>query len=694
MNPIMIRFFRLFVPIIIALLSLGVLAQEDEGNPVTWSLATKAGKQALRSGAKFDAVLSASMAPGWHVYSLTQGPGGPVTTMISVPKSQPFVLAGTIRAPKPEKAFDPNFQIDTEFYQESAEFTLPIAVASGAKAGMQDLQVEVYFQACNETSCLPPTTVKLTAKVLLAAGAADRKPVAAVASVLPVSTSEPPHVAPATTPPAVSPQTTSPESSKPLVATAAASITTPAAPPGDGSFAGFLWLAAAMGAISLLTPCVFPMIPITVSYFTNHAGGSRRSAVFTALIYAIGIILTFTALGLALAALFGAGGVNQLATNPWVNLLITAIFLAFAFSLFGAYFLQVPPGLMNRIDSLTRSKEGSQVVGALLMGFTFTLTSFTCTAPFVGTLLVMTAHGNWRWPLAGMLAYSTVFAIPFFILALGPQLLSRLPRAGGWMNSIKVVMGFLEIAAAMKFLSNADLVWGWGIFTRQVVLAMWVAIGVLMVLYILGYFRMPHESPVESVGAARVTFAMLFLALTIWLVPGLFGRQLGELESFLPPEVSSSPGATGTASAARPRAEVDWILNDYEGALARAKQENKPLFVDFTGYTCTNCRWMEANMFPQPEVSRELERFVRVRLYTDGTGEIFERQQKLQQERFGTVALPYYAILQHDGSAVATFPGLTRDANEFLAFLRQERKQRHDEQSSNKQPARSPTTRP
>ncbi len=195
-----------------------------------------------------------------------------------------------------------------------------------------------------------------------------------------------------------------------------------------------------------------------------------------------------------------------------------------------------------------------------------------------------------------------------------------------------------------------------------------MAIGVLTVLYILGYFRMPHDSTVESVGVARLAFAMLFLALTIWLVPGLFGRQLGELESFLPPELPSSSAAT-TASAARLQTEADWILNDYESAIAKAKQENKLLFVDFTGYTCTNCRWMEANMFPRPEISRELAKFARVRLYTDGEGELFERQQKMQQEKFGTVALPYYAILRPDGKSVATFPGLTRDADEFLRFL-------------------------
>jgi thiol:disulfide interchange protein len=438
------------------------------------------------------------------------------------------------------------------------------------------------------------------------------------------------------------------------------------------TFVSFLWFAMAMGALSLLTPCVFPMIPITVSYFTNHAGGSRRSAVFTALVYGIGIILTFSALGMLMAVIFGAGGVNQLAANPWVNLLITVIFLALAFSLFGGYFVQIPPGLMNKIDAITRSKEGSQIAGAILMGFTFTLTSFTCTAPFVGTLLVMTTQGNWHWPLAGMLAFSTVFATPFVVLALVPQILTRLPKSGGWMNSVKVVMGFLEIAAAMKFLSNADLVWRWGIFTRQVVLAVWVGVGMLTVLYVLGYFRMPHDSRIESIGAGRLSVAISSLALTIWLIPGLFGRSLGELESFLPPDssVGSPVSASSSAAALNLQSDASWILNDYQGGLTKAKEENKLVFIDFTGYTCTNCRWMEANMFPRPEVSREIEKFVRVRLYTDGAGDLFQRQQQMQQETFGTVALPLYAIVRSDGSAVATFAGLTRNSNEFVAFLK------------------------
>ncbi len=649
----------------LALGNWSIARAQSASDVIGWTAAVA--PQSVKPGESLTVTLTGVIAESWHMYSLTQPPGGPTRTSIWLPTGQPFKLAGAVSGSEPETIFDPNFGINAEVHTERVVYHLPVATDKDLANGKHDLTINVRLQLCTAQSCLPPTTMAATAAVMVVGGAKSpaegtKKPTATPATKALAATTATSMARPVETATPTAEGEIRHASSTPTGIQGADSASTQ-------SFRSFLWLAAVMGALSLLTPCVFPMIPITVSYFTNHAGGSRKSAIFTALVYAVGIILTFTALGMLLAAIFGAGGVNQLAANPWVNLLITAIFLAFAFSLFGAYFLQVPPGLMNRIDDITRSKEGSRTVGALLMGFTFTLTSFTCTAPFVGTLLVMTAQGNWRWPLAGMLAYSTVFAIPFFILALGPQLLSHLPKAGGWMNSIKVVMGFLEVAAAMKFLSNADLVWQWGIFTRQVVLAIWVAIGVLMVIYILGYFRMPHDSPVESVGAARVTFAMLFLALTIWLVPGLFGRQLGELESFLPPELgSSSPATSGTASV-RPQTEADWILNDYEGALAKARQNDKLLFVDFTGYTCTNCRWMESNMFPKPEISRELDKFVRVRLYTDGNGELFERQQKMQQERFGTVALPYYAILRPDGTSVATFPGLTRDANEFLAFL-------------------------
>ena len=647
------------------LASLNLMAQEDR-NPVQWSL--KVEKTQLKPGIEFAAKVTAQIAPGWHIYSITQPRGGPIATTISVPKNPSFQLTAVITGPEPDKEFDPNFDMETELHEGAVRFNVPLSVKKGAPAGSK-LPVNIYFQTCNDHLCLPPSLQSLSAsvQVLSSAGPNSEKLERATSAPAVVEPSQPSLITPQNVPGSETPGTARLSKS--------ASTAVPIAPASElahQSFRGFLWLAAVMGALSLLTPCVFPMVPITVSYFANHAGASRKSAFITATIYGIGIVLTFTAFGMLMAIAFGAGGVNQLAANPWVNLFITAIFLGFAFSLFGAYFIQLPPGLMSKLDAVTRSKEHSGAIGSLLMGFTFTLTSFTCTAPFVGSLLVMTSQGNWRWPLAGMLVFSSVFATPFLVLALAPQLMSRLPRAGGWMVQLKVVMGFLEIAAAMKFLSNADLVWNGGIFTRQVVLAVWASIGILALLYILGCFRMKHDSPVESVGAARVTFAIIFLAATIWLIPGLFGRQLGELESFLPPEVasSSSPAHSVSTSSANGPSEVSWILNNYEEALTEARRQNELVFVDFTGYTCTNCRWMEANMFPKPEVHSELEKFVTVRLYTDGTGEVYQKQQKMQQEKFGTVALPLYAIVRPDGRSVATFAGLTRSPAEFISFLR------------------------
>jgi len=421
------------------------------------------------------------------------------------------------------------------------------------------------------------------------------------------------------------------------------------------------------GALSLLTPCVFPMVPITVSYFTKHEANSHGRAIRDAIIFTLGIVLTFTGVGIALALLFGAAGLNRFAANPYVNLLITGIFLAFALSLLGAYNLGVPSSVLTKLDSVTRSKESGKIIGLLLMGLTFSLTSFTCTAPLVGTILVAAANGQLFYPIVGMLAFSSVFALPFFVLAVAPRLLQTLPRAGSWMNSVKVVMGFLEVGAALKFLSNADLVWGWGIFTREVVLAGWVALSVMIFLYLLGVYRFFHDSAENHLGVVRVVNAFVFGTLALYLLTGLFGAKLGELESFLPPakeEMTSRSSGTGS------KGELGWITNDYENALKQAKSENKRIFVDFTGYTCTNCRWMEVNMFPQVPVREELEKFVRVRLFTDGEGEPFEGFQRTQQERFGTVALPLYAIMTPDDQIVAKFEGLTRNPDEFVSFLR------------------------
>ena len=604
-------------------------AQED---PIGWTLAKT--PTSATAGQTFRIQLTATIEAGWHLYSITQGPGGPIATRLSVPPGQPFALEGAIDAPPPQVAFDSGFSMDTETYSEKTVFTLPIKV-DGKASGKQVLRVHAYYQTCNDKFCLPPKTVKLETPFEVKAATQ------AGGAVAPANVARPVPFTPAPGTPVQARE----------------------------SLLSFLLLAMVSGGLALLTPCVFPMVPITVSYFTGHAAGDNRRALRNASIYAVGIVLTFTAFGLLLALLVGATSLNRFAANPWINLLITAIFIGFALNLFGVFEINVPSGVLTRLDSVTRQEGGSEIIGALLMGFTFTLTSFTCTVPFVGNVVVAASSGNWIQPVIGMLAFALVFALPFFVLALMPQWVSQMPRSGAWMHAVKVLMAFLEIAAAMKFISNVDLIWRWGVFTRDVVLATWVVIAACMALYLLGVFRFPGEPRIRKVRAGRWLLATASILLGVWLFSGVMGRRLGELDAFLPPADGAQAFAADD-NVAGIAGELTWIMNDYEGALARAQREHKRVMVDFTGYTCTNCRWMEANMFPREDVRRELEKFVRVRMYTDGEGEIFQKQQRLQQAMFKTVALPYYAILEADGSPVATYPGLTRDPAEFVAFLR------------------------
>lgn len=635
-NQFQVKFFLFFAFLLFPVLTFGQ-------NPVSWSLESDAKSKTLKAEEKFKAKLKAKIEGVWHLYAVEQPEGGPFPTKITVSENLPFQLDGKTESPAPITKFDPNFNIDTKFFAKEAEFNLPLKATAEAKG--DELAINVKYQVCDDTLCLPPKTVKVTFS-----GFEDVKK----SSVTSSTTNQTPTQSITNEQRATDNQQTATTN------------------PSDLPLSSFIWLAITLGALSLLTPCVFPMIPITVSYFTNHSSRSRANAIKLAAIYSIGIIATFTLLGMLLAIFVGAAGINLFAANPWVNIVITTIFLFFAFNLFGAYEITVPTGILTKLDNFTRSQEGegSGIVGALLMGLTFTLTSFTCTSPFVGTILVSASKGNWQMPLVGMLAFSTVFALPFFVLALAPQLVSQLPRAGGWMNSVKVAMGFLEVAAAMKFISNVDLIWKWGIFTRSVVLAVWIAIGIILAIYLLGKFQLFHDTKPERIGALRLVSAIVSLAMSFYLLTGLFGAKLGELESFLPPDLETNSFRVSGNS----KEELKWIDNDLEKALAQAKAENKRVFIDFTGYTCTNCRWMEANVFVKKEVEAEMSKFVLARLFTDGEGEIYEKQQKYQETNFQTVALPYYAILEADGKTVSTFPGLTRNASEFVDFLQKANK--------------------
>lgn len=621
----------LTIPLLLLIFCVAATAQD----PTRWTLATTTPAKEFQKGEKVGVKISAAIESGWHLYALDQPKGGPIATTIKIADGTPFTVYGEAKAPAPTIKPDPNFIVDgrpleTKFYENSVDFA--IALEAAGVSNISAIALDVRFQLCNDTFCLPPRTKRVSM-----AGEEDVKKIGG--GLLATVTEKAP----------ARPQTVPRELPMEIW--------------------GFVWLAATLGALSLLTPCVFPMIPITVSYFTNHASGSRAKSIRLASVYSLGIIATFTLVGMLLAIFVGAAGINLFAANPWINLLITGVFLFFAFNLFGAYEITVPARLLTRLDQITRTREGegSGVIGALLMGLTFTLTSFTCTSPFVGTILVSASQGDWQRPLLGMLVFSAVFALPFFVLALVPQWVAQLPRAGGWMNSVKVAMGFLEIAAAMKFLSNVDLVWGWGIFTRNVVLAVWIAIGVILALYLLGKFQLAHDSKPERIGAFRLVSAIVSLAISFYLITGLFGAKLGELEAFLPPDLNAS----STRGFSNNSNEPQWITNDYAAALANAKAHDKRVFLDFTGYTCTNCRWMEANIFPVPEVAAEMNKFVLARLYTDGEGAIYEEQQQLEQDMFGTVALPYYAVVDGEGKVIASFPGMTRDKDAFIRFLQE-----------------------
>ncbi|MBK8396475.1 MAG: thioredoxin family protein [Leptospiraceae bacterium] len=426
------------------------------------------------------------------------------------------------------------------------------------------------------------------------------------------------------------------------------------------SVISYLSLSFSFGLLSLLTPCVFPLIPITVSYFTKRQESEKAKPVLDALLYSLGIILSFTVVGFLMAALFGASGINRLASNPFVNLMIAVIFILFAFNLFGMFEILVSGNLLTKLSNF---QSNNNLLSIWVMSFTFTLTTFTCTMPFIGTVLVSASKGDWFYPILGMLGYSFAFSIPFFLLALFPSGIKKLPRSGNWMVSFKIILGFLELAAALKFISNADLVWKWNILTREFFLVIWASLFITIALYLFGVFYFTHEKKEETKSGLRIFSAVLFLAIGLNFLTATNGRTLGELDAYLPPP-SSQLNNTKLPE------ELVW-LDNLEFAKAESIKTGKRIFLDFTGYTCTNCRWMEQNIFTEPDVKELLAKFILVRLYTDGDEKVHEENQKYEEDKFGTIALPLYVGMDSNEKVLNQFLGMTRDKEEYKRFLRE-----------------------
>jgi thiol:disulfide interchange protein len=575
--------------------------------------------------------LKATIDDGWHLYSPTTPPG-PIPTELKL-DDNPAVASYKVYQPQPAKKFDPNFNNESQSFEHEVVFLIE------SKLGMSipdvlELAASSRYQVCSDKICLRPVRRNST----LSINTKQATPGAAVRSI-------PPGYLPITT--------AAPSSAAPSPVKSASTD--------QSGLLGFLAVAFGFGLASIFTPCVFPMIPFTVSAFLGGQSSSQQSNPLSkAVTFCLGIILIFTALGLGTTAILGPFGVVQIGSNPWVNGFIALVFIAFGLSLLGAFEITLPSGIVNRMNN---ASQGSGVLPMLLMGLTFALTSFACVGPFMGTLLAASVQGDKLQPTLGMMSFATGLAAPFFFLALFPGYLKRLPRSGGWLMRVKVVMGFLVLAAAVKYMSNVDVVLHWDLLTRERFLAAWMVLLALPGLYLLGFLRMEGIKSDEMVGVARALTGAALLILSVSLLPGMFGVALGELEAYIPSAKSSPFTPSGGDS------KLTWIKDDYQGALARAKSENKPLFVNFTGYACTNCKWMKSNMFTKPEIAEALSGFVLVELYTDGSDAASEANRNLQEGRFQTVAIPHYVVLDGTESVRASHVGLTKDTQEFKAFL-------------------------
>ncbi|MDC1068714.1 cytochrome c biogenesis protein CcdA [Candidatus Kapabacteria bacterium] len=643
---------KLIKSFIIFILFSGVLLAEITGITTEKVISSSAmpTKALVKAGDELEIQLNISMLDYWYTYSTEmqlndEGIGPQETSFMFLPEGH-LELIGNPIVPKPKQKYDDGFEMDLKYYNGNISFVFKAKALKDLDFSKDSSYIEVYIQVCDTTRCLPPSPVM----VLIGNEIIEKAEVNFTPSK--VGNHSENKI-----------ESKDKENKSGTVTNSRKEIDEAK----EKGALSYLLLSMLAGLGALGTPCVFPMIPITVSFFTKRAEKANAKSLTDALLFMLGIILTFTLLGVILTLILGATGVSDIATNPYANMIVAAVFIILAFNLFGAFEIQLPNSVIN---NLNQKSQSSGRLGIILMGIVFSLTSFTCTVPFVGASLQSTASsGDLTYPIIGMIGFSFVFSIPFFFFALFPTLIKKLPKSGGWMNNLKVTLGFLEIAAAIKFISNVDLAWGLEIITRDVFLSIWVACGVLIILYLIGTYKMKLDSKLESVGGVRAVITVFFTAVTIYLFTGLFGKNLGEVDAYLPPQEygnnsqSASVFNVGNAN----KENIVW-MKDYDKAVAKAKAEGKQLFIDFTGWQCTNCRWMEKNRFTDPQISSLLSEMITVKLYTDRRSEPELSNKQLQMDRFNSIELPLYVLQDPDETPLGTI-AFTRDKQEFVDFL-------------------------
>jgi thiol:disulfide interchange protein DsbD len=652
--------------------------------------------------------VTVKLNPGYHIYkhSTVQLPG-PINTTFDFFDTAGLKIDGDWLADKePQKHKDPNFPDleSVEFYEDEASWSIKLDVPANTPPGKKTLRCQARYMVCDAKFCSIPGQWTLPDAVLtVVAGQAPGsesveagKPAGAAAGT---SAPKPEPTAANGSSPAVSES----PASRPSVAVVQSEIAQKA----QQGVIPFLIASALGGLFALLMPCVWPMIPITVNFFVKQGQGKsgRGKTTGLAIIYCLSIIAVFTAVGVLFSFFFSASSLQNLANNPWLNLFVAALFIVFGLSLLGLFEIRLPSFLLN-ISARGESKGG--LIGVVFMALTLTITSFTCTFPVVGGLLVMAAGGNFIYPVLGLATFSAVLALPFFLLALSPSLISRMPRSGDWMNAVKVVGGLVEIGAALKFINTAELAYvtpenAW--FDARVVLTSWVALSVVCGLYLLGVFRTDHDHDQVRVGPGRLVCGALAVALALFLAPALFGRLPQSviwnrlIVGMLPPDSSElaahlpvAGGEQGSAlrqvkATSRDPAQAEreekkahgvlWGMS-YDQARELAAAQNKPILIDFTGVNCSNCRAMESGVFPRPEVVELLNKFVTVQLYTDFvpiasiTADQREELARSNQERLVALAPepsnPIYVVLSPSGELIGAKGGLI-EPPVFVDFL-------------------------
>ena len=627
--------------------------------PVQWKISTE-----KISDDEIVITYQASIEEHWHLYSQHIDMAPPATTF-EFEKNTGYELIGEIIESKSIEEFDKNFDMVLRYFSHEATFTAKIRLLTSEKVVVKGY---LNYMVCDDTRCLPPTDeeFEFVFNDTKSASVAQEENVEELSETKNDLTGE-----------------------------------------GENSLWGFFWLSFVFGLAGILTPCVFPMIPMTVSFFMK-GGENKAKGRMEATIYGISIVAIYVFIGSVLAVVAGPGIANFLSTHWLPNILFFVIFIFFAASFFGMFEIVMPHWIVNKS---TANEDKGGFIGPIFMALTLVLVSFSCTGPIVGTILVESAGGQFLKPIIGMLGFSLAFALPFTGFAFFPQYLDKLPKSGGWLNSVKVVLGFLELALGLKFLSMADQTYHWGLLDREVYLALWIVIFTLMGIYLLGKLKFAHDSDLPYLGVPRLFLAIATFAFVMYMIPGMWGAPLKALSGYMPPMTSqdfdinkivrNNAGSGGGAHVSQELCETPKYADDlhlphglegyfdYDQALACAKEQNKPIFIDFTGHACVNCREMEANVWSDPKVLAMLRNdFIVTALYVDDKESLPEEDwvvseydgktkktigakfADMQIAKYNVNAQPYYVLLNPDGEMLVQPKAYDLNVDNYIKFLK------------------------